>query len=248
MAKGSSSKILSKKEMVDKGYVECYYCDELVKPQALKCSHCGKWYSSGKQLLAVMLAAIILLAALSYIMIPDESQDPYSDDPTDDITDDDSDTDDIDDIVDDDHVFQFNIGPGVNDFWTNNPTDHTLPRGIVNHPSWAAQDVAFKPVLIFTHSEGCAPCIAQTEICESIYAKYSNDIEYYDLLSGTDEPDASDTFAAYDPDGDPHFIPLTILLTRGPDNTILWHSWEGVVEEPILEAWIVDALAYHEVN
>lgn len=239
MAKRSSEKNPGKKELLEQGYDECYYCDKPVKPSALKCPHCGKWYSSGKQLLAVMLAAIIILAALSfYIITSDDIHNPFSDDPADDVNEDD-------DIEDEEPVFLFNIGSGENDFWTKNPLGHTLPGGAVSHPSWVSVDLISKPVLIFTHSEGCDPCITQTGICESVYAKYSDDIEYYDLLSGTDEPEATETFAAYDPNGDPHYIPLTIVVSKGPDNTVIWHSWEGVVEEPVLSDWIDDALSYH---
>ena len=129
------------------------------------------------------------------------------------------------------------IGLEDNEFWTM-PTEH---------PSWAVTAVQTQPVLIFAHSEGCAPCITQTEICESINTKYSADIQYFDFISNVDSG-ASDCFSAYDPDGEPHYIPLTIVLTRGPDNTILWHSWEGVVEEPVLTTWIDDAITYHNEN
>ncbi len=129
------------------------------------------------------------------------------------------------------------IGSEDNEFWTRS----------TNHPSWAVNAVQNEPVLIFAHSVNCAPCITQTEICESIDAKYSANILYYDFISGVDT-EASDCFSAYDPDGPPSYIPLTIVLTKGPDNTILWHSWEGVVEEPVLTSWIDDAISYHNDN
>lgn len=129
------------------------------------------------------------------------------------------------------------IGTGENEFWTR----------ATNHSSWAINAVQNEPVLIFAHSVNCIPCIEQTEICESIDAKYSADIRYFDYISG-DDAEASDCFSAYDPNGEPHYIPLTIVLTKGPNNTILWHSWEGVVEEPVLTSWIEDAISYHEEN
>ncbi len=142
-------------------------------------------------------------------------------------------------------VIRRDIGAGDDDFWFTYPDQHILTGTSATHPAWVSSDVQSKVVLILTHSEGCAPCVTQTAICESIYATYSPDLIYYDLLSGTDEPQASDTFAAYDPTGEANFIPLTILLTQGPDGQIIWHSWEGVVEEPILSDWIEDALSYH---
>ena len=126
------------------------------------------------------------------------------------------------------------IGTGDNEFWVTT----------TNHPSWAVDAAQTQPVLIFAHSTTCASCITQAEICESIYATYSTEIGYYDFVSGVD-PQAPACFDAYDPDGGTHYIPLTIVLTKGPDNTILWHSWEGVVEEDILTEWIEDAIIYH---
>ena len=141
-------------------------------------------------------------------------------------------------------VIRRDIGTGDNEFWATYPDQHILPGSLVVHPAWVSSDVQSNIVLILTHSEGCAPCVTQTAICESIYATYSPNIIFHDLLSGTDEPEASDTFAAYDPTGETNYIPLTILLAQRPDGTIIWHSWEGVVEEPILSDWIDDALSY----
>jgi hypothetical protein len=126
------------------------------------------------------------------------------------------------------------IGTGDNNFW-NTTTEH---------PSWAVEAVQAEPVLIFAHSTDCAPCITQAEICENVYESYSSDIRYFDFVSGVDA-EASACFSAYDPDGAPHYVPLTIVLTMGPENTIIWHSWEGVVEEKVLTSWIEEAIAYH---
>ena len=141
-------------------------------------------------------------------------------------------------------VIRRSIGTGDDNFWVNYPVQHVLTGAPADHPIWVASDVQSKVVLILTHSEGCAPCVTQTTICESIYETYYPNIIFHDLLSGTDEPEATETFAAYDPTGETNYIPLTILLAKEPDGTIIWHSWEGVVEEPILSDWIEDALSY----
>ncbi len=198
--------------------------------------------SSNKSIMIALAISLIIMLLAVYIFTDDSTQDPYV--PDDNIIDDNIDNNDDDD--DNEPVITHGMGSDADDFWSRNPSDHTLPGNYVPHPSWASTDVAFKPVLIFTHSEGCNPCIEQTAICESVYASYSDEIEYYDIISGTDEPEASEAFAAYDPDGEPHYVPMTTVLTRGPDNTIIWHSWEGVVSEPVLSEWIDDALSYHE--
>ena len=219
MAKKSQKRRRQEKELLKQGYIECYYCNELVKPRALKCSHCGKWYSTGKKIVAFMMVLIVAVSAVgAYYYLPghEPNEEPPVIEPT----------------------YTHNIGSGGNDFWNRSTI----------HPSWAVSAVQTRPVLIFTHSVDCAPCITQTAICESIYAKYSAYIEYFDYLSGTDEPEATDTFSAYDPNGEPHYIPLTIVVTKGPNDSIIWHSWEGVVEEPILTGWIEDAITYHNEN
>ncbi len=129
------------------------------------------------------------------------------------------------------------IGTGDNYYWTT----------VTEHPYWAANATQAGPVWIFAHSTNCAPCLTQTDINKKIYAEYRSNITYFDLISGTDEPKASQTFDAYDPSGEAHYIPLTVVLTNGPDGTLIWHSWEGVVEEKALSAWIDDAIEYHEL-
>lgn len=141
------------------------------------------------------------------------------------------------------------IGTGAGDFWTVYPDTHPLSGGDVAHPDWVISALEQGVVLILDHSEGCYPCIQQTQICESVYASHP-ELQYFDLLSGTDEPAASQAFAAYDPNGGAHYVPLTIVVTKAQDdlgNTVVaWHSWEGVVDLVTLTSWIQDAQSYYD--
>ena len=136
------------------------------------------------------------------------------------------------------------IGTGAGDFWTVYPDAHPSSGEDVAHPDWVISSLEQGVVLILDHSEGCYPCIQQTQICESVYASHP-ELQYFDLLSGTDEPSASQAFAAYDPNGGVHYVPLTIVVTKAQDdlgNTVVaWHSWEGVVDLVTLTSWIQDA-------
>ncbi|MFO7618462.1 MAG: Ig-like domain-containing protein [Thermoplasmata archaeon] len=306
-----------RKEMAEKGYVECGYCNELVKPKAMRCPHCGKLYSSGKQVLVMLItiATAISLVAVYFLMPGYSGYEPSGENPivvsafptgvsvstTSSISvdfDREMDRDSVESafsispFVSGTHSWSGNtltyhpsqelaagasytvtIGSGALDrfgnpldsgvykwYFSTQSSDGTATLRAIGtgsddfwsrstaHPSWAASAVQAKPVLIFTHSEGCAPCVTQTGINENVYTKYQNHITYYDLLSGTDEPQATDTFGAYDPDGAPHYVPLTTVLTIGPNNAIIWHSWEGVVDEATLSSWIDDAIAYHNAN
>jgi len=305
------------KEMKEKGYIPCGYCNELVKPSALKCTHCGKWYASGKQALVVSLVLIISLSLVSvYYIFPTDGQGAYvppSNVPT---------------VLSasptgmsvstgskisvtfnrdmDQNTVQsaFTISPYVPGTFSwngktmtytpNNPlsagayytvtvgntaldsTGQRLDCGIyswrfttaggsaptlrsigtgdndfwsasVNHPSWVLTDLQVRPVLILTHTEGCYPCQIMTETCRDISAAYSGLITYHKLISGTNEPQATDTFKAYDP-VPPNYVPLTTVLTKGPNNSVIWHSWEGVVDEATLSSWLDDAITYHNQN
>ena len=314
MAKKAQKRKRETNAMLDKGYVPCFYCDELVKPRALKCPECGKWYSSGKQLIAVAVALIIVLSAVGIYYYLPGAQNAYvppgdiptvlSATPTGTIVSTSSyisatfnkemnkasvesalsitpsvsgtsswssntlmytpsssltpgtyytvtigygavDTE-GNHLDCDIYTWRFtteggttsttrrDIGTGDNDFWSTT----------VSHPIWVNADLLSKPVLILTHTEGCQPCVVMTDICTRLSGTYSNQITFYDLLSGTDEPQATECFAAYDPEP-PNYVPLTTILTKGPDNQIIWHSWEGIVDEAVLSSWIDDAISYH---
>ena len=141
------------------------------------------------------------------------------------------------------------LGVGAGDFWTVYPTMHPLSGQTVTHPDWVIAALEQGVVMILDHSEGCYPCIQQTGICESVYASYP-ELQYFDLSSGTDEPDSSEAFAAYDPNGDIHYVPLTIVVTKALDGygneVVAWHSWEGVVDAVTLTSWIQDAQSYYD--
>jgi hypothetical protein len=139
------------------------------------------------------------------------------------------------------------IGTGPDDFWTTYPPGHPSAGQTVVHPDWVMAALDDGVVLVFDHSEGCYPCIQQAEICESVCISHP-ELQYFDLLSGTDEPSSSQTFAAYDPNGGVHYVPLTVVVTTAVDSLgnefVAWHSWEGVVDLVTLTSWIQDAQSY----
>jgi len=143
------------------------------------------------------------------------------------------------------------VGTGADDFWITYPTSHPSSGGTVQHPDWVISALGSGVVMILDHSEGCAPCIQQGSICRSI-SSANPDITYIDLSSGTDEPDASEGFAAYDPNGGVHYVPLTIVVTKvqspSGGTVIGWHAWEGVIDERSLQSWIADAKSHYSEN
>ena len=316
MAKRSSNKkAREKKKLLEQGYKECFYCDKLVKPKALKCPHCGKWYSSGKQLIAVAVAMIIILSTVGIYTLSGGSQNLYA--PPGDIPTVLSAAPTGTTVSTSSYIsasfnremnkasvesalsiapsvsgtsswsgntlrytpsgsltvgtyYTVTIGYGAVDtegnhldceiytwrFTTEGGTTTTTRRDIgtgendfwpatVSHPFWVSADLLSKPVLILTHTEGCQPCVVMTGTCTELSETYSGQIIFYDLLSGTDEPQATECFAAYDTEP-PNYVPLTTILTKGPNNQVIWHSWEGIVDKAVLSSWIDDALSYHE--
>lgn len=143
------------------------------------------------------------------------------------------------------------VGTGPEDFWTTYPSSHPSSGGTVAHPQWMLSALENGVVMVLDHSEGCAPCITQGTICEAVHSENPG-ITYFDLLSGTDEPQASEAFAAYDPSGGIHYVPLTIIATKviSPygDVTVGWHSWEGVIDKTSLLSWIADAQSHYDEN
>jgi len=131
------------------------------------------------------------------------------------------------------------------------PTAHPLSGGPVQHPEWALSAIEGGVVMILDHSSGCLPCLQQAMICQDVSSEYP-DVSYIDVVSGVDEPQSSQAFAAYDPSGGIHYVPLTIILTKvrlsSGEVGIGWHSWEGVIDKSSLSSWLVDARSHYDEN
>ncbi|MFH0816936.1 MAG: Ig-like domain-containing protein [Methanobacteriota archaeon] len=325
MSRKARAKGDGKKELLAKGYVECFYCNKPVKPSALRCPSCGKIFSSGKKLAAIIVAALVMASATAYVYLDDAGHEPGTPDVVFPSVQSNSPIgsavatssaitvtftrDMVASAVQsafstspstsgafswsgrtmtyvpyqalaqgstyrvtvgsgarcvcgnplDCGIYAWSfttvggtatdvrrdVGTGDDDFWTAYPSSHLHAGTTVNHPQWVRTAVASKPIFILTHSEGCAPCITMTDIYNNVKAKYGSQLAFYDLISGTSEPQANETFAAYDPNDSQHYVPLPIVLSKGPGGEIIWHSWEGVVYQPELEGWLNDALSYH---
>jgi len=313
-----------KRELLAKGYIECYYCDEPVKPSAMRCPSCGKIFSSGKKMLALVVAAVVIISATAYVYIRNGDDGGSSVNTT------------VPSVVSNApigssistgstisvtfskdmvvssvqsafstvpqtwgtfswsgkkmtymlsqplaeattyrvtvgggarcvcgnpldcgmYAWSFttagavstdrrDIGSGANDFWTVYPAAHVSAGTVVNHPQWVRTAVQTKPLFILTHSEGCAPCDTMVGIYNNVKPNYGSQIAFYELISGTNEPQATETFTAYDPNDSQHYVPLPIIISKGPGGEIIWHSWEGVVYQEDLISWFDDALSYY---
>jgi len=143
------------------------------------------------------------------------------------------------------------IGDLKNDWWEDYPAINPDPGGSVSHPAWVTDALRDGPVIILDHSEGCAPCVQQTADVTAVLADYQGRITFIDLLADGSDQRAYDAFDAYDANGDPPYIPLTIIVTRldGGDGTrIIWHSAEGATGKDWLHDYIKDAVHYYNTS
>jgi len=139
------------------------------------------------------------------------------------------------------------VGTLKNDWWTAYPDIHPAPGSPVDHPSWVGDALDDGPLIILDHSEGCAPCVAQTRDIEAVMREYQGQITYLDILAGGSDQRASDAFDAYDPNGDPPYIPLTVIVTRvrdGDGTRDVWHLTEGATGQDWIEGYVRDAIYY----
>jgi hypothetical protein len=142
-------------------------------------------------------------------------------------------------------------GSSDEDWWTSQPNQNPSSGIIPEHPSWVIDKLRKGPVLILTHSEGCMPCITQQEDIAKLLKVYGKEIQFVDLLSGSDQ-EASQTFDLYDPNGSPNYIPLSIVITLIEDGNgdvrVAWHSAEGATGSQWLTKYVKDAIYYHDKN
>ncbi|MCK5039123.1 MAG: hypothetical protein KAS16_08500 [Thermoplasmata archaeon] len=250
--------------------VECFYCGKSVPATAMKCPYCSRWYSSAKKVVAISLAMIIILAAFAYIYL-DDGNDPYLSDSdgdglpdnwemdnfgdllNDGIQDPDGDgisnmeefLEDTDPNVDDNTPdFMHLVSASDDDFWVMTPLMHPFPSSVVPHPMWINVTIVNSPILMTVRDSTTSG--SQITTWENIYQEYSADVVYFDLTLGVDEPRASEVLPIYDPNGGDNDIPMTIIITKSQNNVPIWHAWEGVVEEAVLDEWMTDAVKYYD--
>lgn len=140
------------------------------------------------------------------------------------------------------------LGTAEDDWWTVQPELSPSSGSDVVHPAWVTDLLDDGPLIILTHSQGCAPCIDQGNDVKAVMDVHGTRITYLDLLTGGSDKRANDTFDAYDANGDPHYIPLTIVLTKAvtPEGTkIVWHATEGATGAQWIESYVKDAIYYH---
>lgn len=192
--------------------------------------------SERKRDLVILMAIVAILVIVAYIMttMPFEDENPPSSPSSNWL---------------DSYKPEHKTGSSENDWWTAYPDINPAPGSPVDHPSWVEDILDDGPLIILDHSEGCAPCVAQTGDIEAIKKNYQGQITYLDLLSSGDDPRAFEAFNAYDPNGDPPYIPLTIIITRVKDGSgtrIVWHSTEGATGQDWIEGYVKDAIYYYD--
>lgn len=138
------------------------------------------------------------------------------------------------------------IGSGENDFWKLYPDGNPSEGTFVNHPLWVLSNLTSRPLMILIHQEGCVGCAIQLPICNDINSTHPNNLTYISLSSELEYERVHDSILTYDPNGNAHYVPLTIIVTQRTDGNgqtvIAWHSWEGVVTQSELTSWIDDAI------
>jgi hypothetical protein len=146
----------------------------------------------------------------------------------------------------------YNAGTGSSDWWISYPSQHPASGTGVNHPDCSKNPLKSKPVVIFAHSEGCAPCVQQGDDLDTVLNEIGREkVTFLDMLSGEDSC-VNTVFGSYDPNGTPSYIPLTVIVTLIKDNSgivqMAWHSNEGATGDDWLRAYIKDAIYYHDLN
>ena len=151
----------------------------------------------------------------------------------------------------DSYTPEHRVGTLKNDWWTAYPDINPASGSPVDHPSWVEDALNDGPLIILDHSEGCAPCVAQTGDIEAVMRNFQGDIVYLDILADGSDQRAYDAFDAYDPNGDPQYIPLTVIVTRIEDEDgtrIVWHSNEGATGQDWIEGYVKDAIYYFHMS
>lgn len=142
------------------------------------------------------------------------------------------------------------VGSGEDDWWISYSDHHGSPGTQVSHPQWLLDALEEGPVLIYAHKE-CSYCAPQEEAIDELLQEYGGQIEFIDVDAEKGDPKSADV-AIYDPNGVPHYVPLTILATLVEDQDgnvkVGWHSSEEVTGKEWIQSYIEDAVYYHDQN
>ena len=236
--------------LMDSEWIKCPKCQEDLKSKNLEHHlenvHRTKMYIKGQRRTAIIpvVGVLIVIALLVvgglYLFVNDEKED-----------DDNGDTDIPSEGWLDDYSPKERTGASEDDWWISYPSQNPNWGETPAHPSWVTDKLQDGPLLILDHSEGCMPCIQQQEDVDSIMKDFGNDIQFLDLLSGSD-PEATEAFTVYDANGSPNYIPLTIIVTLVEDSSgnvrVGWHSTEGATGYEWLSNYVRDAIYYHHHN
>ncbi len=141
------------------------------------------------------------------------------------------------------------LGTGDDGFWIGHPID-----GSITHPQWVIDSLQKGCVVFVVHRMYCTWCAPQAERVIALAEKYKKEnLVFYDLdidQGGDLEMKGYDSLI-YDPDGAPHYIALTGIITlieKDGSKQYAWHSWEGDMTESEIESWMKDAMYYHHIN
>ncbi|MFO7990933.1 MAG: thioredoxin family protein [Thermoplasmata archaeon] len=146
---------------------------------------------------------------------------------------------------------RYDVGSGQDDWWINYPEINPEAGSSVEHLQWVLNDLKNKPVVIFAHSEGCAPCVQQQEDIEPVLDEYGSEVVYYNLMADGSDPKANEAYESYDPNGPPPYIPLTVMVTLEEHDgqvQVVWHSNEGATGQDWIRDYMKDAIYYHQLN
>jgi thiol-disulfide isomerase/thioredoxin len=146
------------------------------------------------------------------------------------------------------------VGSGDDNWWIKYPDQNENSGKEVQHPDWMLDALKEKPVLILIHSSTCVPCLAQVPRINAAVEKYSDDLDYHDVLGeGASLQEAIDILDVYDPFGmGKPVVPTTIFATlaKGPDGKVgvAWRSEVDAMSEERIDSYVKDAIYYYKQN
>jgi len=146
---------------------------------------------------------------------------------------------------------EYLVGSGNDDWWTEYPDQSTGAGGEVGHPSWVMDALKSKPVLIYVH-KSCGYCAPQTAAVQNITDEFKGQITIFNIGADGSDSRSEEVLQAYDPNGGPMYVPLTVILTLAADSegkvVPVWHSTDDVTGDGWIKNYVEDAISQYEGN